>query len=1422
MSLSRNLRQYLGVADINQYIDVNGHRIMNMGDPINNQDAATKIYADNILGNAIIQQQTYYGTGLVQTGSTVATSSDQSHIVKVGTLNTGTWCANTIGVNYGGTGQTNFQSNKLLLGNGSNSLLTTTNLTYNVSEFTVDTILNITNTTDSPSIGTGGMILLGGASIAKNLNVGQNVYISGDITCSNIKITGTIDFAANVLTAVNSTISNLYSINLTSGSINTSNLTSGNIYTSNISGSNIISTNISTSNISTSKLVSTSITSSNIYISNTCTFNTVNSVNLSTINIMASNITASNILITGISSTNLKTTNATISTLVLANGTFSNITLSNMISSNITTANINITANSIMNNVSISNLIVINNTIGSFNASNGNITNITNANILGNNISYTNSTITNTVISNSTISSIINTNIHTTNITSSGVCILNTVNASNLSTGNINVSNMSAMNYLTANNTTIGSMTLTNLNISGMSGSNIISQNISSSNLSITNTINSNSLSANNLYIGNTSTISNIYTLNINASNITSNSVLSSTISTSQLISTNISTSTLRVNGISILTSVQSVNLSTGNIAISSNLSVPYISSNQITTGTIISTNMSASNISGVNITNSNLVNSAISSNNIICSNLSTSNLAVSTLSSFNYIDSTINSASTLLSDTSTIGVLYIDSNLIVTNTIELGANYAGDPATASCLTIYPIIFTDNVSTEGSSVQFWTSNYIGAPTLSAENSSIGTILATALYIQGAPLTGANETIMHKSGISIGYVENSVGSTLNGQIMLERSDSNWFGSIYTEESTNKVVIANASLSGGGGIGLYVVESCNIGLSTIPNANDITPQDFIIFNETSSYFYSTQEASNSTTGSLVVYGGIGSNQINTNEIICSIGSIGNMVITTSGNISINGTFAEYPITITNDNYGLVHTSPDNIIQLATFVGYSQGSIGTKSDHVFSLMTNDTPIMFIASNGVGINTSSPNYNFEVKTIDSSYGFAHTTDDIQMTSFIGNSSANIGTVTNNDLMFLVNGNQICTVNTGGNVVINTDPNGNYGLIQSDTIIQLATFVGYSQGSIGTKSDHVFSLMTNDTPIMFITSNGIGINTSSPTFQLEVNTTDSSYGFAHTTNDIQLASYIGNSSANIGTVTNNDLVFLVNGNQTCTVSTSGNVVINTDPNNTNGNYGLIHTDTIIQLATFVGYSQGSIGTKSTHDFSIMTNDTPQMTIDVNGFVGINNTAPVFQLEVSSTNGNYGIAHTTNDIQLASYIDGTKGSYGTISNNPLSFMTNATEQVIIDTAGNMTINGGISKAYGSFDIPHPLVDNELSKKRLVFSFIEGPRADLIFRGVIKLNNGVASINLDSESTESGCEMTQGTYNALTFNNASIFLQNNSSFNRIIGTISNNILTITCEDTNSSDTIAWMVVSERIIKGWNRSNETGHLVTEYYR
>ena len=143
------------------------------------------------------------------------------------------------------------------------------------------------------------------------------------------------------------------------------------------------------------------------------------------------------------------------------------------------------------------------------------------------------------------------------------------------------------------------------------------------------------------------------------------------------------------------------------------------------------------------------------------------------------------------------------------------------------------------------------------------------------------------------------------------------------------------------------------------------------------------------------------------------------------------------------------------------------------------------------------------------------------------------------------------------------------------------------------------------------------------------------------------------------------------------------------------------------------------------------------------------------------------------------------------------------------------SGAGVTIAGSLSKSSGSFKIPHPL-PSKADTHKLVHSFIEGPQADNIYRGVIDLVDGTATINID---TVSG--MTEGTF-VLLNTNTSCFTSNETDWDAVKGSVSGNILTINCQNSSSTATVSWLVIGERhdqhmIDTDW--TDENGKVIVE---
>jgi hypothetical protein len=149
-------------------------------------------------------------------------------------------------------------------------------------------------------------------------------------------------------------------------------------------------------------------------------------------------------------------------------------------------------------------------------------------------------------------------------------------------------------------------------------------------------------------------------------------------------------------------------------------------------------------------------------------------------------------------------------------------------------------------------------------------------------------------------------------------------------------------------------------------------------------------------------------------------------------------------------------------------------------------------------------------------------------------------------------------------------------------------------------------------------------------------------------------------------------------------------------------------------------------------------------------------------------------------------------------------------LTDAAIAMVVTAAGNvgitggttaftpsstLTVTGSVSKSSGSFQIDHPLPAKK-DTHWLVHSFVESPKADLIYRDKVDLVNGSATVNID---TAAG--MTDGTF-VLLCDDVQCFTSNETDWDAVKGSVSGNILTIECQNTSSTATISWMVIGDR--------------------
>ena len=256
------------------------------------------------------------------------------------------------------------------------------------------------------------------------------------------------------------------------------------------------------------------------------------------------------------------------------------------------------------------------------------------------------------------------------------------------------------------------------------------------------------------------------------------------------------------------------------------------------------------------------------------------------------------------------------------------------------------------------------------------------------------------------------------------------------------------------------------------------------------------------------------------------------------------------------------------------------------------------------------------------------------------------------------------------------------------------------------------------------------------------------------------------------------------------------------------------GNVGIGNANPAFALDV-AGKIQSALGSNSFLAGAASSNIDAYTSIDMKGnagaFIDMGVGASDYQMRLiyQSTSGHAEITSGSGASNISIRPNSGTGNVGINTSTPI---------YTLDVNGSGRFVGTLSKGGGSFEIPHPVLQNTT----LIHSFIEGPRCDLMYRGRKQLSSGIAIVNLEKESTGNGATMVPGTFISLC-TNPQTYLQNNDSFDRVLGSVSANILTIRSENLDSEVSIDWMVIAERhdpFIKTWNRTDSNGLLILEH--
>jgi hypothetical protein len=418
---------------------------------------------------------------------------------------------------------------------------------------------------------------------------------------------------------------------------------------------------------------------------------------------------------------------------------------------------------------------------------------------------------------------------------------------------------------------------------------------------------------------------------------------------------------------------------------------------------------------------------------------------------------------------------------------------------------------------------------------------------------------------------------------------------------------------------------------------------------------------------------------------------------------------------------------------------------------------------------------------------------------------------------LTDGNIDFITNGNTALTISTGGNVGIGIDPSvgklevkvaTGFGTDGDNQVIitdGAATNPQEMRLGVNTASNYSYIQSAHRASawadlILNPFAGNVGIGTTTIDSKLHVEETTANTACKIKVESLNWDSALelknGNGSWEIyNDYSDSSKLKFYNGGDHLTISSGGTVEVNSGNElrvyrSDNARYGTFYTDgSYVHIAA----STDPIKISSPERVEFHTAGSERMRISSGGNVGIGR-------NIDSTNR-----------LIVKGIGSTSSTYcATFANSSDANIVYFRDDKFCYFYGDLTVNGT-----KNFQINHPL-ESKKDTHYLVHSCIESPEVNNLYRGKVNLVNGTAEVNLDEVST-----MTEGTFIAIN-NNIQCFTTNESDWDAVKGSVKGNILTIECQNNESSANVSWMVIGERQDEGVETAVTTdleGKLIVE---